>query len=233
MLKVYVGPDTKKAEAAYLAQCQKLEKDNPGLKIIALDQEDLDPVFAVAECISSQDLFGAGILCRGRRVLGALADIEPGDLAGSQTHFVFFEPELKAAELKSYKKYLESCGTANVSKKFDAKGGSFVITEKLLDKDKRALWVEYERQLFAGVDPEDLYFKLQWQTRSVLAARASKSAEEAGLHPFVYGKSKRAADKFAEGELEKMTNNLLTVWHMGHGGGQDFELSLENFILNM
>ena len=66
-----------------------------------------------------------------------------------------------------------------------------------------------------------------------LADCQTKSAEEAGQKPFVYQKAKRALSKFKSGELEKLSRELLVLYHEGHMGKGDINLTLEKWVLNV
>ncbi|HEY4504337.1 MAG TPA: hypothetical protein VJI73_01045 [Candidatus Paceibacterota bacterium] len=233
MLKIFAGSDIDKAEKAYIAFCEKFKKENPNSKIILLDSESIEFEALVGECLTSRDLFGAGVFCRGRRILKGLENFAPESLLDSKTIFVFFEPDVKTIDLVSYKKFVECFEIKGYVQKKSTDINLFVISDKFAERNKRALWIEYEKALLRGADSENIYFNLQWQTRAMLAARVSASAEEAGLKQFPYDKSKRAQKKFKEGELEKLSNQLLNAWHAGHGGSQDFELELEQFILSV
>ena len=214
MLKVFRGPSKEKD---YLVFCDSFRKKNPSAQVLTLDADNPEFESVLGELVLSRDLFGTGVLCHGRRVLGA-TKLPEKDFENSAITFAFFEPEEKAKG-KDVNKY----DGPNL----------FVVADKLASKDKRAVWVEYQRLLLAGVNPEEVYFKLQWQVRAMLAARASGSPAEAGLKDYPFQKAKSAQTKFVGGELEKFSNELLMVWHLGHGGGRDFALELEQFVLNM
>ncbi|OHB17805.1 MAG: hypothetical protein A2749_00980 [Parcubacteria group bacterium RIFCSPHIGHO2_01_FULL_45_26] len=215
MLKVFKGP---KGEESYVAFCDKFQKENPKIRAITLDAESPELEALLGELVASRDLFGAGVLCRGRRILTE-TKISEKELEKSATTFAFLEPEAKSKNSSRYK----SNGP-----------NLFVISDKLANKDKRGLWIEYERALLAGADAQDVYFTLQWQVRAMLATRVSKTYQEAGLKSeYPFNKSKRTLKNFKEGELENISNQLFEVWDTGHGGGQEFELALEQFILSV
>ncbi len=236
MLKIFTSTSAKLAEGAYNKYLAEFATNHASSKRVLLDSDSEDLVATLRECLVSRDLFGGEVICFGRRVLGKLEDLTIEDLDKSATSYVFLEPELTAAEQKKHKDYLEivvSNKPDDVSPSKKSKISPFAITEKFAMRDKRGTWVEYQRSLMAGVDPEDIYFKLQWQTRSLLAAKLSGTASEAGMKDYPYNKAKAALPKFKSGEVEKMSNQLLQVWHAGHGGGQEFPLALEQFILSV
>jgi len=74
---------------------------------------------------------------------------------------------------------------------------------------------------------------LWWQLKALRLAKQTSSASEAGMKDFPYNKAKRALAKFSEGEVEKLAQSLLEVYHDGHAGVRDMETSLEEWILRL
>jgi len=64
-------------------------------------------------------------------------------------------------------------------------------------------------------------------------AHKSKDANESGLKPFVYTKSKKFASNFSDEELEELPMNLIRISHDAHRGKCDFAIALERFILSI
>ena len=67
----------------------------------------------------------------------------------------------------------------------------------------------------------------------MLVVAQTKDASEAGLHPFVYGKTKQALAKFPKPELAQLSSKILDLWQTSHGGGMEIDLALEQFILGI
>jgi hypothetical protein len=53
------------------------------------------------------------------------------------------------------------------------------------------------------------------------------------MKDFPYNKAKRSLRNFKEGELEKLSQTLLAVYHDGHGGKRDIDLALEKWTLTI
>ena len=54
-----------------------------------------------------------------------------------------------------------------------------------------------------------------------------------GLHPFVITKTKRFTKNFEEKELEEHSRTLLHSYHNARGGGDELDVALEKFVLNL
>jgi len=109
----------------------------------------------------------------------------------------------------------------------------YKFSDALLTHDRRGLWVGYHRAISQGFDPEELFWKLSWQVKNILVAGKAKNAGEAGMHPFVYGKSKSANNKFSRGKLINLSGKLLELWRDTHSGRKELPLALEQFILEV
>ncbi len=139
---------------------------------------------------------------------------------------------------------IEGGVTAAVKKKFSAHGAchesialkeesfnTFSLTDALLLRDKKTLWLRLMEAMRAGVPAEEIIGVLFWQIKILRLVGKTKSAEEAGQKPFVYDKAKRALSKFKDGELEKLSRELIILYHEGHMGKADINLALEKWVL--
>lgn len=153
------------------------------------------------------------------------------DLAESNNTFVILEGELLASEKKAYEKYANETidFTASKKKNFNI----FAITEALAAKDKRRLWVLLHEAKLAGLREEEIIGMLWWQLKTLRLAKKCKSAAEAGLKDFPYDKAKGALIKFKDGEVERLSQSLLELYHDGHGGLRELDLALEEWVLKV
>lgn len=109
----------------------------------------------------------------------------------------------------------------------------FLLTDALGKKDKKILWILYEKAKRSGVGAEDMHRVLFWQVRSMALSISSKNAEEAGLNPFVFKKSLSFSRNFSKKEILKMSSDLVRIYHDARKGLLDLDISLERFILNL
>ncbi len=61
----------------------------------------------------------------------------------------------------------------------------------------------------------------------------SKNAGEAGLKPFVFNKAKNYLENYSKKELEKISSDLVSIYHNARRSQMEFGLALERFILRI
>lgn len=153
------------------------------------------------------------------------------ELAASNNTFVILEGPLLAAAKKQYEKY------AAESEEFLAdkieRFNSFTLAEALAGKDKRHLWVLLQEAKLSGQREEEIIGMLWWQLKALRLAMKTKSASEAGMKDYPYNKAKRALAKFQDGEVERLSQSLLEVYHDGHAGVREMDLALEEWVLQI
>jgi len=150
-------------------------------------------------------------------------------LQQSSRVFVIVEGGLNAAEKKLFQKYAAEYEEAAAEKK--ERFNTFALTDAFLAKDKKSLWLLLADAVRAGVTHEAIIGLLFWQINTARLVAKTGSAEEAGIKPFVYSKTKRALAKFTQDELHAHSRALLLLYHEGHLGKRDIGLALEAWVL--
>ena len=102
------------------------------------------------------------------------------------------------------KRSLAAVGSQNERKVFKRQGKEeinlFQLCDAFAQRNKRQLWLLFQRALLLGVSAEEIFWKLWWQTKNLLLlknlplGRAAKS----GLHPFVEKKTRSFLKNFKE-----------------------------------
>ncbi|HEY4490239.1 MAG TPA: hypothetical protein VJC12_03225 [Candidatus Paceibacterota bacterium] len=165
------------------------------------------------------------------KVLGLLPDFQ-----GSQNIFVIIEESLKKEEIKKISKFAIKTQEFSDDKSKKIKKDDFnvfTLTDALGARDKKRLWVNYQRAIIGGNVPERLHGLFFWQIKAMLSARNSKSAADAGLNPFVYKKSIGFSKNFTKEELNELSSELVRIYHDSRRGKTEFDIALERFILNI
>jgi DNA polymerase III delta subunit len=152
-------------------------------------------------------------------------------LGESANTFVIIEERLLAPEKKKLAKYAEE--VVEVKKAAEERFNAFAMADSLAQKNKRMLWVQLQEAVRAGLSSEEIIGTLWWQLKSLRLAAITNSAAEAGMKDFPYNKAKRSLANFRAGELEKLSENLLALYHDGHGGRVDIDLALERWVLTL
>ncbi len=153
------------------------------------------------------------------------------ELAESNNTFVILEGALLVPAKKAYGKYAAVITEYNAEK--TARFNAFVLAEALAEKNKRKLWVLLQEAKLEGLRAEEIVGMLWWQLKALRLAALTKSAAEAGMKDYPYNKAKRALTKFSAGEVDKLSQSLLELYHDAHAGLRDMEVALEEWVLKI
>ncbi len=109
----------------------------------------------------------------------------------------------------------------------------FALTDAIGARNKREAWVLYQRALASGMVAEEVFYKLVWQFKTLLLASRTKSAEEADMKTFPYGKAKGFLKNFKPGEIEKFSESLVIGYHQARRGEGGIETLVEKTLLKL
>ncbi|MEX0932405.1 MAG: hypothetical protein WDZ61_00730 [Parcubacteria group bacterium] len=109
----------------------------------------------------------------------------------------------------------------------------FALTDAVGARDKRNAWVLYRKALASGLAPEEVFYKVVWQVKSLLLAKNTSSATEAGMKPYPYSKAQGYLRNFHEGELENLSQNLVIGYHNARRGKGEMETFVEKTLLRL
>ncbi|MDP3996293.1 MAG: hypothetical protein Q8P86_01190, partial [bacterium] len=154
------------------------------------------------------------------------------EIAVSENIFILLEGPVDAAALKKIEKAggkVQKYGEKNEAKEKK----DFSLTEALGRRDKKTLWVLFQKEIMKGKEVEELHGLLFWQIKSMIVSLNSRSAVEAEMHPFVFQKSRAFAKNYSEDELKNLSSKLVSLYHDSRRGLHDFNTALERFILTI
>ncbi|MDO8514446.1 MAG: hypothetical protein Q7S50_02800 [bacterium] len=217
MMYFFVGTDREKTRAAMDAAIKKLPKENVR-------------VVRISDAHTSEDLRatlqGAGMFGEARVVVldGVFANEEMMPLAesalpamkkSSETFFILEEKPL-ADVRKKIEKYAEKTERYDAAgKKRD--GSIFGLSNALARKDKKALWVGYQRELAKGTAPEAIHGVLFWAVKDLFMKSLPAGRQEAtGAH----------------NRAKKLIAELAELPHEARRRGEELEYALERFVLS-
>lgn len=109
----------------------------------------------------------------------------------------------------------------------------FALTDAIGARNKRDAWVLYHKALAAGVAPEEVFYKLVWQMKTMLIAKNTNSVGETDMKSFPYNKAKGFLKNFKPGEIEKMSENLVIGYHAARRGKGEIETLVEKTLLRL
>lgn len=158
------------------------------------------------------------------------------EVAASENIFIFVEDALDKATLSKFEKYAAKIqhfekeeDRSSRSKEFNI----FSLTDAFGRRDKKNLWVLYQKAKTVSVEPEEIHGILFWQLKALLSASESSNAKESGLAPFVFSKAQGFLKNFSNEELVMLSSKLVALYSKARRGRVDFYLGLERFILEL
>jgi DNA polymerase III delta subunit len=165
----------------------------------------------------------------------------------SSNIFIALEGKLNAELKKSFEKSAEKAvvsETAPVGGRFPGGTGNssatgkqdfnvFALADAVGSRDSIKAWTVYRQAIDRGLESESILGTLFWQVKSMILAAEAKTAGEAGLSPFVFGKAKRYAGNYSRAELGILSSDVITLYHDGHRGIRDLELATERLMLGL
>ena len=160
------------------------------------------------------------------------------DMQSSQNIFIVLEKKFDAATLKDIKKYAEK--TVEIEGASAAAGKSqrtsfsiFTLADAVGARDKKDAWMLYRQAIDLGMSPEEIVGTLFWQVKMILLAQVARSADEAGIKEFPFSKAKRYALNYSHEEAQALSSSLISLYHDAHRGEVNFEIGLEQLILEL
>ncbi len=237
MIYLFSGSDqnTLRAHADTLIKSlRERQRDASYFRIVS---DEFDEAF-LEELIAGQGLFAPkalvflDLLSRDKDTFDVVVN-SVDEIADSENVFVILEQplsqkheeKLASGATKHIKLNLKEAGTKEVN--------VFQLTDALGRRDKKQGWVLFHEALTNGKAPEEIHGAVTWFVRSVLASSTAASASEAGLKPFVFTKSKKAAQNFSHEELRELSRWCATMSETERHGGSTLAEELERMILSL
>ncbi len=228
MLYILTGPDTMKAKsrAAALAKGHEVVRFGEGAESFA----------NVLGHLGARGLFSKKIAL----LLDTPSESEDGVALISEHAKDFAEADMLVIVVESdiSSDVLKNLRMIATIEEFELEGKEempvpsvFALTDAFASGNRKDAWVLYRKIIASGSAPEEVHGALSWQARAMVLAAKTKSASEAGLKPFVYSKSKRAAETLGPERAEGLSRELVRLLHESRMGGGNLEGLLEAFLL--
>ncbi len=237
MIYFLYGTDTHKARAKLHELLTLAEKKRPGAELFKITSENWSEGM-LDELIVSQGLFEQKYTI----VLDSV--FEKKDIKGfvldrlsamneSEQIFLILEG---AVDAPTVKKVTANAKQVQVFEKVESKKPSFnifSITDHLIKKDKKHLWISYIDLLDLGAGAEEIHGILFWQIKNMLLASRATSQTETGLSPFVYKNALSGSRNFDRDELVELSSKLVDITHRVRRGEGEMEVMLEKWVLEL
>jgi DNA polymerase III delta subunit len=237
MLYVIYGTDTHKARAKLHDLLDLAKKKRPEAELFKLTTENWSEG-QFDELLVAQGLFEQKYttvldnLFEKKDIKSYVMERLEG-MKESEQIFLMLESSIDAASLKKLAKFSEK---VQVFEKVENKKPSlniFSITDGLVQKDKKKLWISYVDLLGNGAVAEEIHGILFWQVKNMILASRAGSATETGLSPFVYKNALTGARNYKNEDLQKMSSDLVDMTHRVRQGKGDLEVMMEKWVLGL
>lgn len=248
MFYFFHGTDTSKSRAKMHAVLEGAQKKRPDAEVFKMDAEH----FSVGELdglIGGMGLFEKKYIVVLDRIFENKENIpllvgKIKSLAETENLFLILEGKVDAktsTKLEASAFKTETFDLPKEGRKFGMAEGAlslrdfniFSISDAFAAKDRKALWVLFERAKRFGIPAEEISGVLFWQLKAIMIAKDSGKENDAGFSPFVLGKAKAFAKKWNHEELLNFSSKLVSVYHEAHRGICDFDCGLERAILSL
>ncbi len=234
MLYLLYGTDSHKSRAKLHELLALATKKRPDAEVFKMTTENWNEA-DLEGLIGSQGLFQKKYtvvldnVFENKEVMEFVLDRLP-DLKSSEQIFLILESKILADPLKKFEKHAEKVQKFEKVEKKE-KFNMFFVTDGLVEKDKKRLWVSYLDALSQGAEAEEIHGIFFWQVKSMLLAAKAKSQKETGLAPFPYSKALTGARKYKTEELLSMSSGLVDMTHRVRRGEGELPVMLEKWIL--
>ena len=238
MLYVIYGSDTHKARAKLHDLLELAKKKRPDAELFKITTENWSDT-QFDELLVAQGLFEQKYttvldnLFEKKDVKSYVMD-KLEEMKSSEQIFLMLESSIDAASLKKLEKFSEKVQV--FEKKEDVRNRAlniFTITDGLVQKDKKKLWISYIDLLGQGAVAEEVHGILFWQVKNMILASRAGSATETGLSPFVYKNALTGARNYKTEDLQKMSGELVTMTHRVRQGKGELEVMIEKWVLGL
>ncbi|MEI6296777.1 MAG: hypothetical protein WCO84_03980 [bacterium] len=245
MYYLFIGKDTQKSRTKMGETISAFYSKNPNSNVFRVSSDDFNES-AFLEYIGGQSLFSNKFLISADGIFKneeakkfILKNIK--EIVSSHNVFVFLEESLKKDELTPMKENAEKVFDFELSLDKEGKKSDFnpfAVSDAFGEKDKKKIWVVYQKALREGMASEEVFWKFTWQVKNLLLAKIAEKKGDASIEglkisPFVIKKAKNYTKKFTEIELLNFYSQLISLYHDARRGVMDFDTATEAFILNL
>jgi len=234
------GTDTKKAREKLHVLSDSLRAKKPDATFFKIDADIFDET-KIDELILSRGLFeDKYIVFYDNVFVNKIAKEEIlkkiKEFAKSPNIFLFLEEKVDKKTIAKIEKYAESIIEYPEESFTHRKGGKedfkiFDLSDAFGSRDRKKLWVLYQKSKLHDISPEEVHGILLWQVKSMIIASKSPNSKESGLNQFVFRKAAEFAKNFSGDELKKISSGLVSLYHDSRRGIFEFDIGFEKFLI--
>lgn len=236
MLYLIYGTDTHKTRKKLHELLDLVQKKRPNSEVFKMNTESFSEA-SLEEMTHSQGLFENKYIV----ILDNLFEKKDmketvlekvSQMSVSDNIFFMIETKVDSSSLKKIEKLAEK--TFVFDKREEKESTNiFSITNGLLEKNKKKLWISYIDFISQGVAPEEIHGIFFWQVKNMIIASRVDNVKDSGLSPFAYKNALSGSKKYKPEELIVMSNSLVDLTHRVRLGKGDLNIMLEKWVLGL
>lgn len=170
------------------------------------------------------------------------------NLAASSNIFIFWEKKIDEEKLIVFKEKADKIWFfENESRQIDSFTDAlqkknnkliFEFTDAFSKKLKQQSWFTLQKAVLAGIDEEEIFWKLVWQVKNLVILKnlentsAKTANKNIGIHPYVIEKTLKVLPLFSKKDLENIAKNLIDVYRQNRYEKNELSFGIEKLILN-
>lgn len=155
------------------------------------------------------------------------------DMALSEQIFLMLEGAVDAPTVKKIEKHAKQVQEFVKPEGKKPAFNIFAVTDGLIQKDKKKLWISYVDFMGKGVAPEEIHGIMFWQVKNMILASRSKDMKDSGLSPYAYKNALSGGRNYKTEELLGMSSGLVHMTHRVRQGEGDLGVMLERWVLEL
>ena len=237
MIYFLYGTDTKNSRKKLHEVLQNLSSKRPNSEVFKINLENWSEG-QFNELLEAQGLFEKkyivemdGLLAKKEIKEIILEKLK--DMQAAEHWFLILDGKLDAPSIKKIEKFSYKTQEFDSGEKKKESPIIFTITDKLLQRDKKGLWVSYVDLTGQGIASEEIHGLLFWAVKNMVLAGRTKNQKDSGLAPFSYSKALSGSRNYDLAELKKMSSGLVNMTHKVRNGLGEMDVMLEKWILEI
>ncbi len=238
MLYIFYGTDNKKITDKARILVDSLRAKKPDASFVEINSDNWNSSI-IEEHVGGQGLFSNKYIVYINRVGNEEEKVDKmiemmGVMKESSNIFIISEGKAGVSLKKAFDKYGDKVVVFDEAEKVVKKEFNiFALADAIGNRDKFRAWSIYREAVASGLESESILGTIFWQLKSMVLARDAKTAGDAGLNPFVFSKAKKGCSLYKVGELNKLLEQTIVLYHDGHRGLVDLELGIERLMLRL
>jgi len=157
------------------------------------------------------------------------------EFSSSLNVFIIIANVISKKIVDKFTKYATEVNCFELSKNSITKNtfNIFSLTDAFGRRDKKGLWILFQKALSSEIVPEEILQILFWQTKMMILSKTENSESNRGINPFVLKKSSSFTRNFTEDELSKISSKLVSIFHQNRTETRDLNIDIEKLILEV